>query len=519
MSQRVAWRVGARLVVMLLGLAAILAACAKDPVRVDRNRPPRTFLVAAPPESGSFSYRIHLYWRGEDPDGFISGFLWSWDDSSVNAFRFTTKTDSIFELTVNDSATIAGAPTNTPPGTSRAHTFFIRAVDNLGKPDPGLIVFNRRIINSTTERPTIEFRGAYPSQTVVDTLCDGQPFEVCWSGQDPDGRVIGYRFDVGSYSSPIVTDSCFSFNDPGNPNSIPLSSGTYTFTVQAVDNAYALSDPGASKFFFVVNRDPVTWFEDASGGRGIPVGYYIRPFLRGQQVPPVPVPFAPGDTIPYRSTVWWHWDGQDNACDTPSGIEAFSLSPSQILRNDGDPYIVGFIDELAPGVPFTTNDPVVMNQLGFSHLIAESLDAGLNMSIVVRARDVSGRISDRTYAGEFTFSCNRPPVVTGFTVGDTCVTIQGQPGFQKAKVFRWTAEDDEDGFPPDARISLENGLEDRASTRNTNFSIISERTFRDFSNTNPHVAEVRVIDRAGYTSTNRIRITFDVNYADTTCVP
>jgi hypothetical protein len=138
---------------------------------------------------------------------------------------------------------------------------------------------------------------------------------------------------------------------------------------------------------------------------------------------------------------------------------------------------------------------------------------------VVRARDVSGRISDRTYAGEFTFSCNRPPVVTGFTVGDTCVTIQGQPGFQKAKVFRWTAEDDEDGFPPDARISLENGLEDRAATRNTNFSIISERTFRDFSNTNPHVAEVRVLDRAGYTSTNRIRIAFDVNYADTTCVP
>ena len=323
MSQRVAWHSGARVVVLLVGVSAFLAACAKDPVRVDRNRPPNTYLVAAPAESATASYRIHLYWRGEDPDGYVAGFQWAWDDSSINAFRFTEKTDSIFELAVNDSDVIANGTSNLPPGTSRIHTFFIRAVDNLGKPDPNLTQFNHRIYSASTVKPIVQYVGQYPSGAEIDTLCDGEPFEVCWTGSDPDGSVIGYKFDVGSFSSPILQDTCVTFNDPSDPRSISLSSGLYTITVQAVDNAFALSDPGASKALIVVNRDPSTWFTDGSGGRNAPVGYYIQPFLQGQPVPPVIKQFAEGDTVPYRSTVWWNWDGQDNLCDTPNGIESF----------------------------------------------------------------------------------------------------------------------------------------------------------------------------------------------------
>jgi len=92
---------------------AFLASCAKNPLIVDRNRPPRTFLVAAPIDSTishpsatgvSYSYRVHLYWRGEDSDGYVVGYLWAFDDSSAGHFRYTAKTDSIFEVTVNDSA-------------------------------------------------------------------------------------------------------------------------------------------------------------------------------------------------------------------------------------------------------------------------------------------------------------------------------------------------------------------------------------------------------------------------------
>src|SRR6266850_1470840 len=166
---------------------ALFTSCAKNPLIVDRNRPPRTYLVAAPLDSTishptatgvSYSYRVHLYWRGEDPDGYVVGFLWAFDDSSAGHFHFTTKTDSIFDLTVNDSTDITGG--SSIIGSTRFHTFFVRAVDNLGKPDPNVIIFNRTTFKASTIRPHVRFIGGIPSGLGVDTLSDGQPFKVCF---------------------------------------------------------------------------------------------------------------------------------------------------------------------------------------------------------------------------------------------------------------------------------------------------------------------------------------------------
>src|SRR5690349_5226608 len=257
---------------------ALFTSCAKTPLIVDRNRPPHTFLVAAPLDSTvahptatgvSYSYRVHLYWRGEDPDGYVVGFLWAFDDSSAGHYHFTTKTDSIFDLTVNDTTDITGGATII--GTSRFHTFFIKAVDNLGKPDPNLAVFNRTTFKASTIQPHVQFIGGLPSGIGIDTLSDGQPFHVCWTGDDSDGVVIQYKVDVGSFTGPLTTNTCQSFNDPSDPNSIPLGSGVYTLTLTAVDNALAV---GKTNFLFVVNHDPETWFEP----KGAPIGYYFPPF-------------------------------------------------------------------------------------------------------------------------------------------------------------------------------------------------------------------------------------------------
>src|SRR5438445_13428491 len=109
--------------IAMAGLAlALVGSCAKNPLRVDRNRPPRTFLVAAPIDSTiahpaatgqSYSYRLHMYWRGEDRDGYVAGVLWAFDDSSVGHLRHTTKPDSSCELTVNDSRPNRGGSTIT----------------------------------------------------------------------------------------------------------------------------------------------------------------------------------------------------------------------------------------------------------------------------------------------------------------------------------------------------------------------------------------------------------------------
>lgn len=484
--------------VLVLSIAgAMLLSCAKDPVAVDRNRPPQTFLVAAPIDTTAFdvgyNYRIHLYWRGEDPDGYVVGFLYSWDDSSIGAFRYTTRTDSVFELAVNDSEQIITGVGN--PQTSRYHTFFIRAVDNLGKPDPSLTMFNRRLFNAETETPVVTFVGDIPNlsdSAAIDTLCDKTPFTVCWSARDPDGYVTKYRVDAGSYRSPLLTDSCITFNTPGGPT---LSSGLYTMTVTAVDNANAV---GTGTVQFVVNRDPETRFVDTTGGGA--KGYYIQHFLRGQLVN-IRGEFTPGETVPFRSTVWFNWEGEDAACeeDSLTGF-AFSLNPG--TRNDNSPYIIGFLDVLSenPPIRFTSNDPAKLTAAGFSHLILDSLDAGIDMVARVAARDNSQR-PDGTPAS-FRFNSNFTPTLDSLHVDSVYVDPDGAgpDSAQAARLIRWVGQDYEDGLTKFATVVL-----DETSVRELmnfeQFIIVTDRTFRALSpSSSTHSVRVRVADRAEFKS-------------------
>jgi hypothetical protein len=491
------------LVVLLSVVGAVLLSCAKDPVQVDRNRPPQTFLVAAPVDTSfaadlAYSYRIHLYWRGEDPDGYVVGFFYSWDDSSIGAFRYTTKTDSVFELSVNDSGVIESGVGN--PQTSRYHTFFIRAVDNLGKPDPSLTIFNRRLFNAETEIPRVRFVGAIPNLTdsaAIDTLCDRAPFTVCWTGFDPDGYVTRYRVNAGSYQSPLMTDTCITFNAPGGPT---LSSGLYTMTVTAVDNANAV---GTGTVQFVVNRDPETWFVDSTGGSPIKRGYYIAPHIGGSVVNQRGF-FSEGDTIPFRSTVWFYWEGEDShdGCE-PDSLTGFSFRLEPGTRNGNDPYIIGFLDVLSEGPPritFTSNDPDRLIPAGFAGLVLDSIDAGKDMIARVAARDNSQR-PDGTPAA-FRFNSNFPPRLISVTVD----SIQHDPdgagpdSLQPARLISWVGEDYEDGPTKSAIVVL-----DETSVRVFNnyetFTIVTDRTFRNLSPSGTeHSVRVRVQDRAEFAS-------------------
>jgi hypothetical protein len=501
----------------LAGIALVLiASCAKDPLRVDRNRPPRTFLVAAPIDSTishptatgvSYSYRVHLYWRGEDPDGYVAGFLWAFDDSSAGHYRFTTKTDSIFELTVNDSTDITGGATVI--GFTRFHTFYIRAVDNLGKPDPNLAVFNRTTFKASTIKPQVQFIGALPGGIGIDTLSDGQPFKVCWTGDDSDGVVIRYKFDVGTYSSPLFSDTCAYFNDPTNPASVPLGSGLYNLTVTAVDNALAV---GKTNFFFVVNHDPETWFLPKGG----PNGYYHPPFLGGQPVDEsVVVPFGQGDTVPYRSTVWFNWDGEDlGRPGTPNNpnpesncINAYSLELRGGTRNQGNPYIIGFIDSIptpSGKVPFKTNEPNFLRQGGFANFVLDSLDPGFNVYMLAASRDCSNR-GDGTKAA-FLFNCNYRPFIDSLSVTDA---VGDPPLFESGKLIEWFSHDLEDGAASRARIKLDNTYQFLTPLGSTS-TFVADSTFARLSPYNPHIVEVWVIDRAEFVSDSSLTYQFDL---------
>ncbi len=460
----------ARIGMPLIGLV-LFTGCAKDIVRLDKNRAPRTFIVAAPLDStgnadaSKASYRVHLYWRGEDDDGYIAGFLWSFDDSSLGNFHWTTKTDSIFELLVNDSTALVGTPT-TPIGTTKYHTFYIRAVDNLGKADPNLAVFNKRTFLATTKPPFVHLIGPVPKiiqykngtfgpDTITDTLSDGAPFRVSWSGIDSDGVVTHYRFDVGSYSSPIMSDSNAYFNDPTHAGSVGLQSGVYTMTVTAIDNANAI---GTTRFTFVVNHDPETWILPV----GAPLGHYIQPFLGGNPVN-ITGTFAPGDTVPYRSTVWWDWEGADTTGGEKNILTGWSVVLFNGTRNSGLPYTIGFVDTLcqAPDgswVRFKTNNPAVVGPCGFTQLILDSLDAGSNMTLFVRSRD--GALRPDGTPATFTFNCDFPPRLNSLNVldHDTLVAACTTCNPDTCKWIYWSTFDYEDGIAQNTRVTIDGTL-------------------------------------------------------------
>lgn len=471
-----------------------LAGCAKDVVKLDRNRPPRTFIVAAPIDSAGVgegsrsSYKVHLYWRGEDDDGYVVGFLWAFDDSSSGNFRYTARTDSTFELLVNDSTQLSGATTTL--GVSKYHTFYVRAVDNLGKPDPGIAFFNRRTFLASTLQPTVTFTGGLPSGVGIDTLSDGKPFKVSWRGVDPDGRVTRYKFKVGTYESPVTTDTVAYFNDPSRTGSIGLPSGTYTFTVTAIDNANAVK---STQFILVVNHDPETWLIPY----GAPIGHYIQPFLEGNEVN-LTGTFAAGDTVPYRSTVWWEWDASDTTGGEANRLTGWSVYLNPGTRNNGEPYTIGFVDTLQQGNPplrFTTNNPAVVGPAGFVSLILDSLDAGYNLTLYVRSRDGSLR-GDGTPV-QFRFHCDFTPRLLGVTSRDTLAIPPNGTAPEPCKFIKWTTYDYEDGQAMTARITVNGTLNIELSNWEQS-RLIPVSTFRSLNpGDSTGSVKVRVGDRAG----------------------
>jgi hypothetical protein len=497
---------------------ALLASCAKDPLLVDRNRPPRTFLVAAPIDSTiahptatgvSYSYRVHLYWRGEDPDGYVVGFLWAFDDSSAGHFRFTTKTDSIFDLTVNDSSDITNGTVLL--GSTRYHTFYIRAVDNLGKADPNVAIFNRTTFKAETIRPGVRFVGTLPSGVGLDTLSDGQPFQVCWTGNDSDGVVIRYKFDVGTFSSPLTTSTCAYFNDPTHPDQVALGGGLYNLTVTAVDNAFAI---GKTNLFFVVNHDPETWFLP----KGAPNGFYHPPFLNGELVDEsVVVPFGKGDTVPYRSTVWFNWDGEDlgrpgtpnNPLPESNCINAFSLELRGGTRNNAEPYTIGFIDSIpvpgGPARPFKSSEPNYLRLAGgaYANFVLDSIDAGFRMFMLAAARDCSNK-GDGTKAA-FEFNSNFRPFMDSLLVEEG---VGPFPTFEPGRVITWFAHDVEDGGAWKARIKLDGTRFIVTPPGGLNSFFVADSTFANLAPNNPHSVEVWAIDRADFVSDSSLVVYF-----------
>ena len=146
-------------------IALTLYSCKDDITgQSNTNLPPNTNLSIYPDSiiaPGSTIKTIH--WWGDDPDGFIKGYMVSFDAQN---WEFTTGNDSTFILHIN--------------GDDSTFTFFVAAVDDKGLVDPTPASNLYPVINSA---PSVQFDGG---TEIPDTTYPVATFK--WTGTDPDGN-------------------------------------------------------------------------------------------------------------------------------------------------------------------------------------------------------------------------------------------------------------------------------------------------------------------------------------------
>lgn len=211
-------------------LAAVLSATifggcrAFEPEAVIVNKAPETFIIGAPLEDGGGYYHFHVFWYGSDSDGQVERFVWALtdttiqDDDTVNdeedqnfnpaldastleIAHWTTRTDSIFNFTINQGV---------KPSVNM--TLHMVAIDDLGDYDrtPARLHF----FSNTLGNPTLQFvellgddlppRPLVPG--VPDTVGFGRAYHVGWEGATPNLR--GYSSDALA-----AVDTVFPYDD------------------------------------------------------------------------------------------------------------------------------------------------------------------------------------------------------------------------------------------------------------------------------------------------------------------
>lgn len=162
-------------------IAIVLASSCESGVDGDLNPnlPPETFFLTDTiirPEQARFSSQIRIQWSGNDPDGFVIGYEFSFADTLEFPWQFTTTTDSIFVLPITEGQNTDDV------------LFRVRAIDNQGSRDPNP---PRLVFPVKNSAPTLSFS---ETQRVPDSTFNF--FSAGWIINDIDGEANLSRLEL-----------------------------------------------------------------------------------------------------------------------------------------------------------------------------------------------------------------------------------------------------------------------------------------------------------------------------------
>jgi hypothetical protein len=246
-------------------LLALFSTCSDAPSDAPlTNRPPETSLSLMPDSTiAPTTSRLHIHWWGDDPDGFVAGFLISFDG---NTWTYTAANDSVFTLTLSGSDT--------------AFVFSVRAVDNQG---------NRRY----------DAAGPYGAEPFVDRngngrYDEGEPFTDLGLA-DPTPATL--RFPV--YNTPPRVE----FVKGSNPPDTTFTVASFTWVGTDLDGdetikeyLYALNDTlNAASWKVLPRSQTFITLSEKDGLRPGDNAFYLKAVdIAGASSPIIRMPEAAG---------------------------------------------------------------------------------------------------------------------------------------------------------------------------------------------------------------------------------
>jgi hypothetical protein len=356
------------------------------------NEPPATFLSLYP-DSGipdttlaSTPSQQHLYWWGDDPDGSVIGFIFSWSEDNPNpdSWDFTTRFDSVFALAI--------------AGTETTYTFRISALDDDGEVDPTPAIQHFPVQNTA---PVVQF--------VVGSDVPETTFTVAaffWAATDFDGdeTIDSFYWTLDDSTSPLEAWHRL----PATSSNIVLTAdsglvaGDHVFYLVGRDVAGALSSlarmPVDTLDVWHV-RQPVggllivddyaavdgapQFYSSVVGGSGDYSVWDIRSDRDGDLRPDL-FPFSTVtltrtlqlfDTMVWYGDSGWHLEeAQVSVADFVSGggRAVMSVSLPEVFSNQGDPLGFAGVDSVRQKISIILNgtpiDPTASDSLGLPQL-------------------------------------------------------------------------------------------------------------------------------------------------------
>jgi hypothetical protein len=242
------------IILLTFSLAVLLQSCTELPTGVVENKPPNTFLSLFPDSNISpQKTRVKITWWGDDPDGLVVGFQFSFDSTN---WTYTTKNDSTFQLTIS--------------GNDSTFHFWVAAVDDKGLVDPTPASNRYPVINSP---PSVKFNAGTEIPDTTFTIAS-----FSWTGTDPDGdnTIKYYRW--------ALNDTTTWHRISGTVNSITLRQDS-GLAVNSNNILYLKAEDIAGTYSPIVRMPDTseTWFVRQPVGRILVIDDYSPSLIDNSQ--------------------------------------------------------------------------------------------------------------------------------------------------------------------------------------------------------------------------------------------